>query len=221
MRVCLVWLALCLVANLSACTFAKQTEPGARLNLRQERARYSFDAEPTPWDVFSLDGDQAIFHVMDGTLEGAVLANRGYIWSLENNRYNNVALTTTLQQTQGSRGNGFGLICRADNDGNGYYFVISSAGQFAILKATPDADDPVRLVEWQSNSAIQQGSGLNTIQAICAGDYLALYANGQFLAETRDLTFSAGEVGVVLGAVDETLWVRFDDILIQDAELAG
>jgi hypothetical protein len=212
---------LALAACLSACGLTKQTESEARINLGQERARYSFDTDQTAWDVFSLDGDQAVFRVMDGVLEGAVVADRGYIWSLENNRYSGVAVTVTVQQTQGSKGNGFGLLCRADEDGNGYYFVISSAGQFAILKATSDADDPLPLVEWQSSSAIQVEDKPNTLQAICAGDTLTFYANGQFLAETHDLTFSGGEVGVVLGAVDETLWVNFDNIIVQDAELVG
>ena len=206
---------------LAACGSAQQSAPSGRINLGTERSRYTFDSPQTSWDTFSLGGDQAVFQVIDGGLTGAVIANRGYIWSLENNRYNNVAVEAIVEQTKGSRGNGFGVMCRADEDGNGYYFVISSAGQFAILKATSAADDPARLVDWQSNSIIHEGDALNTIQAICAGDYLAFYANGQFLADLHDSTFSAGEVGVVLGAVDETLWARFDDIVIWDVELVG
>jgi hypothetical protein len=210
-----------LFACLSACGAGRQTEPDARVNIGQERARYEFDTEQTTWDTFSLGGDQAVFRVEGGGLEGAVIADRGYIWSLEGSRTSNTAVTATVQQTQGSRGNGFGLMCRADEEGNGYYFVISSAGQFAILNATAQADDPVRLVDWQSSSAIRQDDEANTIQAVCVGDYLSFFANGQFLADIHDPTFSAGGIGVVLGAVEETLWVRFDDVVIRDAALVG
>jgi hypothetical protein len=206
---------------LAACGAGRRTEPDAHVNIWQERARHEFDTEQTTWDTFSLGGDQAVFRVEGGALEGAVIADRGYIWSLEGTRSSNTAVTAIVRQSQGSRGNGFGLMCRADEGGNGYYFLISSAGQFAILKATAETDDPARLVDWQSSSAVRPGDEANTIQAVCAGDYLSFFANGQFVADVNDPTFSAGEVGVGLGAVEETLWVRFDDIVIRDAALVG
>jgi len=209
------------IALLPACTPTKPTEPSQRVRLDDELARYTFDTPDTAWDVFSLDGDQALFRVQDGLLEGAVIADRGYIWSLSNTQYSDVAISTTVHQTQGSRGNGFGVMCRANQEGDGYYFVISSAGEFAILKAQPGVGDPARLVDWQPSVAIFQGNEANTIEAVCAGDYLAFSANGQFLADVQDSTFASGEVGVVLGAVEETLWVAFDDIVMRDAAVVG
>lgn len=171
--------------------------------------------------MFSLGGDQALFRVQNGALEGAVIGDRGYIWSLSNTRHNDVAISATVRQTKGSRGNGFGLMCRANEEGDGYYFVISSAGQFAILKAQPGVSDPLRLVDWQSSAAIFKGDEPNEIQAVRAGDYLSFSANGNFLADTHDSEFSSGELGVVLGAVEETLWVSFDDILVRDRAQVG
>lgn len=210
-----------LVGLLVACAPGQPTEPTQRISLGDEQARYTFDDANTPWDVFSLNGDQAIFRVLDGVLQGAVIANHGYIWSLNNSRYNDVAISATAQQTKGARGNGFGVMCRANEQGDGYYFLVSSAGQFAILKAQPNVSDPARLVDWRSNPAIFQKDEANEIRAICVGDYLAFYANNHFLAEVHDSEFSSGELGVVLGAIDETLWVNFDDIVVNKVALVG
>ncbi|MBI5666638.1 MAG: hypothetical protein HZC41_01410 [Chloroflexi bacterium] len=205
---------------LAACSTVSR-QPGARVVLLGERNRYSFDVGETGWDTFTVPGNLALFQVSNGTLEGAVVGDRGYIWSLNNVYHRNIAVEATVRQTRGSVGNGFGLLCRADAAGNGYYFVISSAGQFAILKAVPGVDDPTPLVAWQSHPAIRQGFEPNTLSIICVDDYLALYANGQFLAETRDSDFDAGALGVVLGATGQTAWVQFDDIRVNDATITG
>ena len=213
--------SLILILLVVACSPTKPTEPSQRISLGEERGRYTFDTPDTPWDVFSLGGDQALFRVQSGLLEGAVIADRGYIWSLSSTRHNDVAISATVQQTKGSRGNGFGVMCRANEQGDGYYFVVSSAGQFAILKAQTGVSDPIRLVDWQSSPAIFQADASNEIEAICAGDYLAFSANGTFLADVRDSEFSSGELGVVLGAIEATLWVNFDDIIVREAAQLG
>jgi hypothetical protein len=206
---------------LAGCAATVPTESTQRVSLGDERAVYAFDNTNVPWDVFSLNGDQAIFRIQDGVLQGAVIANRGYIWSLSHTRHNDVAIRATVRQIKGAHGNGFGVMCRANEQGDGYYFVVSSAGQFAILKALPGIADPVRLVDWRSSPAVLQNDEPNELQAVCVGDYLVFSANGHFLAEVHDSEFSSGELGVVLGAIDETLFVDFDNIVVNDAALVG
>jgi hypothetical protein len=135
--------------------------------------------------------------------------------------YRHVAIQATVQQTEGQPGNGFGVLCRADASGNGYYFLISSTGYFSIRNATDAQDDPVALVDWQRSDAIRQGSEPNELLAVCVNDYLSFAVNGRFLAEVRDDTHNAGELGVALGAVQDTAWVRFDDIIVREAAIAG
>jgi hypothetical protein len=76
-------------------------------------------------------------------------------------------------------------------------------------------------VPWQASSAVRRGTQANTIRAVCVEDYLALFVNDVFVAETFDDEFTRGQAGVALGAVQATAWARFDDIVIQDAYLAG
>ncbi len=184
-------------------------------------AEYHFETPATSWDTFRLPDDEAFFSVTHGALTGAVLGDRGYIWSLNQPVYNDISIKATLQQTRGIEGNGFGVMCRADENGNGYYFVLSSAGQFAILKAVPETPDPIQIVKWQGSGAVKKGDGVNAIEAICLDDYLSFTVNGVFIAEARDSTFTSGRIGAVLGAVQETAWVRFDDILLRNVRVIG
>jgi len=206
---------------LAGCTSIVDSVRTPLIGFGAIEAEYHFDTEKSSWDTFRLPDDAAFFAVTDGALTGSVIADRGYIWSLNQPQYSNISIKATLQQMRGSSGNGFGVMCRADTDGNGYYFVISSAGQFAILKAVADTPDPVQLVKWQASGALKMDKGVNAIEAICLDDYLSFTVNGVFIAEARDSSFKSGHTGVVLGAVGQPLWVRFDDIIIQDVRVIG
>jgi hypothetical protein len=213
-------LILGLAASLLAgCGLRAGERPTRLIGMEAPQRAYDF-AEPTgDWGLFRLEGGTAGFELRDAALVGWVPADRGYLRTLIPARYDDTAISAAVQQLDGSRGNGFGVMCRADEAGNGYYFMISSDRAFAILKATPDQADPVPIIDWQHHPAVQSGDTVNQIDAICAGDYLAFYANGQFLAEASDTTFTSGSVGVALGAAGEDLTVRFDDVAIREATL--
>ncbi len=212
---------LMLVLTLVGCASIVDSVRTPLIGFGNIEAEYHFDTAASSWDTFRLPDDAAFFNISDGALNGAVLGDRGYIWSLNSPSYSDISIKATLQQTRGSEGNGFGVMCRADKDGNGYYFVLSSAQQFAILKAEPDVPDPMQLVKWRSSGALKKGDGVNAIEAICLDDYLSFTVNGVFIAEARDSTFKAGQVGVVLGAVGQPAGVRFDDIVIRDVRVIG
>jgi len=214
------WLIL-LLLSLSGCGGIVDSVRTPLIGFGDIQAEYHFDSDQSSWDTFRLPDDAAFFGITDGALTGSVVGDRGYIWSLNQPQYADISIKAILQQTRGSKGNGFGVMCRADKDGNGYYFVLSSAGQFAILKAEPGTPDPIQLVKWQFSGAVKTDDGINNIEAICLGDYLSFTVNGVFIAEARDSTFKSGQIGVVLGAVGQSLWVRFDDIIIRDVRQIG
>jgi hypothetical protein len=179
----------------------------------------TYDFETTRLPPRSINGDQALFRPLDGELEAAVIADRGYIWYLTGETYADLALRVTVRQTEGAvDGQGFGLMCRADDMGNGYYFVIAASGHAAVLKATPDNPDPQPLQRWGAFEAVRQGREIvNELTVICAGDHLRFIVNGQIIADLRDSTYAEGQVGLVLGATAETLWLRFDDLQVRSA----
>jgi hypothetical protein len=209
----LAWMLLIFIA---ACQSSPSGAPSRTVYAGEQSIAYYFqNNDASTWDTFSLDSDAAIFRTNDGTLEGAVVANRGYVWSLNNEQYQNVIVNVTLRQTQGARGASLGVLCRADDAGNGYYFLISSDGQYSISVATSAQNALTQLVPWRSSSAIKQGYQTNEIRAVCHDDYLAMFVNDVFVAETTDSQFSQGEIGLTLAAVGETAWAQFDNVLIR------
>jgi hypothetical protein len=218
-----LWLLTVSVLALAAgCQPTPADGPSRSVYTRPARTAYYFEyGDAGPWQVFTAPGEAALFRASEGALEGAVVADRGYIWSLNGLEHDNVIITAALQQTQGADGSAFGVMCRASADGNGYYFLIASDGTFSISVGTDARSDLFQLVPWQASSAVRRGTQANTIRAVCVEDYLALFVNDVFVAETFDDEFTRGQAGVALGAVQATAWARFDDIVIQDAYLAG
>src|SRR5678815_5992376 len=70
------------------------------------------------------------------------------------------------------------------NNGDGYLFVIAGNGRYAIIRS--QGRSTTRLVDWTSSGVINMGAAQNRIRAVCMGTYLALYVNGQFVADTSD-----------------------------------
>lgn len=184
-----------------------------------QRTLYTFNDAGT-WDIFSVD-DAAYFRIDNGTLEGHVAADRGYINSTNNVQHDNVIINATMRQTEGLLGNGFGVVCRADKAGNGYYFLLASTGEFTISVGTPARNALFELIPWQYHSRINQGVRENKIRAVCVDNYLAMFINDVFVAETFDDEFTSGDLAVTVGAVDQPVTVRFDDILVRDARIVG
>ena len=185
-----------------------------------QRTLYTFD-DPATWDIFSVDNGLAYFRVVNKELEGHVAADRGYITSTNNVQHDNVIINATLRQTDGLLGNGFGVVCRADKAGNGYYFLLASSGEFTISVGTPARNALFELVPWQYHSRINQGVRENKIRAVCVDNYLAMFINDVFVAETFDDEFTSGDLAVTVGAVDQPVTVRFDDILVREARIVG
>jgi hypothetical protein len=98
-------------------------------------------------------------------------------------------------------------------EGDGYLFLIQGTGSYAIMRAR--GRDVVPLVDWTTSEHINVGPGSNHIRAICAGNYLALYVNEQFLADATDDTYTSGQVGLVASAANRLgVRVEFDNLSI-------
>lgn len=103
------------------------------------------------------------------------------------------------------------------NNGDGYLFLVEGGGRFAIMRSLGRSLTP--LVNWTQSSAINTGAAQNRIRAVCMDNYLALYVNGQFIADASDDTYSEGQVGVLAAAAGRVgLEVSFDNLTVSAAE---
>lgn len=170
------------------------------------------------WPTFD-DGGGFTGGVVDDVYRLKVEGNF-YSWQLSEDEYDDVVIQVDATQVSDENDNNFGVTCRTNRRvGAGYYFLISGDGYYAIFKLSDPDEGRQELVGWDTSDAINQGQQTNTITAVCVGDYLALYANGELLAETRDSEFTEGYVGLTVGAYDQSAVteVAFDNLLVQEA----
>ncbi len=145
-------------------------------------------------------------------------------WGINNDTHTDVVIQVDTLQNSSYELNGYGVSCRSglkSNDGSGYYFRISGDGYYAITKS--DGETLTNLVDWTKSDAIHQGQNRNQIIAVCVGDYLALYANGELLAETNDSDLTEGHAGLSVSAFENKdkdpveVDVSFDNVVITEA----
>ena len=111
----------------------------------------------------------------------------------------------------------YGVGCRTGGLG-GYYLYVDGDGSYGIVKINRGQFE--WLVEWQESAAIRQGNETNHLRVVCAGSYLALYANGELLAETWDDFYQHGET--VLAAAsggDGPAEIHFDNLVASVPDL--
>lgn len=141
----------------------------------------------------------------------AYTMNGGYVWGLNSEQHTDIILEVEATPMNLNFGNGYGLMCRAEEDGDGYYFMINAAGYFSIAKG--EGEYIVPLVDWQPSDAIRQQIDRNRIRAACVGNTLTFHANDELLAEVTDSTYSAGFAGLsVAGAANTDADVVFDNL---------
>ena len=194
--------------------------PSRSVRAGAELANYTFQ-RPATWDLFDLGEEIASARLERNALALSVGPELGYLTVGNNVTHSDLLINATVRQTEGLLGNGFGLLCRADKAGNGYWFLLSSRGEFSIQVASAAREKLFELVPWRYHSVIRQGMHANQLRIVCAQNYLAFFINDVFLAEAFDDEFDSGELAVALGATTRRASVSFDDIRLRAATVTG
>jgi len=125
-----------------------------------------------------------------------------------------VRLSVSGYKAGGPDDNDFGVVCRYQDDANYYALLITSDGYYGVMRMENGERTMLGQQEnvYLTSDAIQQGATTNLIVAECIGDHLALYANGELLADERDGTFTSGDVGLIAGTFGKGgVDIEFDD----------
>lgn len=179
----------------------------------------NFD-DPTDFEIGTFDGDSSLA-IEDG--QYVIRTNNpngaSYLWGKNDTTpLKNVVIEVQATSSGGEKDNWFGVMCRVDDSDSGYAFLISADGFWAIAKA--DSQRGLDFLEtWKESTAIEKGNKSNTIQVYCVDDYLALYVNGEFVADRTDKSFDrVGGVGLLAGGgEDQQVEVRFDTLTVKSA----
>ncbi len=141
-----------------------------------------------------------------------------FAWANPGQRFGDVSVQVQAGLASGSQDGHFGLLCRYVNADNFYYFAVSADGYYAIFRRV-DGGDLEPLTGGGSgmlpSSAIETGEQTNEIRAVCQGEELSLYVNGELLETVSDDSHARGDVGLGAGSGSESGGrVRFDDLIV-------
>ncbi|MCX7683445.1 MAG: serine/threonine protein kinase, partial [Anaerolineae bacterium] len=151
----------------------------------------------------------------DGTYFVLSSASGATIWGVAHRSFDNLILEVdTAQVSAGPQNNNdYGVICREQGNGDGYYFLISGNGSYAIFKSVGNQFTP--LVDWSESSVIRRGNADNRLKAICNEDGLVLIVNGQPLASARDSTYTTGDIALTATTYeDQGTEIHFDNLVV-------
>lgn len=179
----------------------------------------NFD-DPADFETGTFEGDSSLA-IEDG--QYVIRTNNpngaSYLWGKNDTTpLKNVVIEVQATSSGGEKDNWFGVMCRVDDSDSGYAFLISADGFWAVAKA--DRQRGLDFLEtWKESTAIEKGNKSNTIQVYCVEDYLALYVNGEFVADRTDKSFDrVGGIGLLAGgAEDQQVEVRFDTLTVKSA----
>lgn len=197
------------VILLAGCTTQPQTDYTVGERLLDE----TFDSA-SAWEQAAVDG--VTIGVVNGMYQITADVNSYVRGFYRTGSFDDVVIDVLTQQISLEDNNAYGVVCRgamSQEQATGYYFLIGGDGSYSIQKGKDGDLHP--LVHWARSDVINQGRSFNQIRVICIEDYLALYVNDRFVADTRDQSYETGRIGLVATTAEDTvIEVRFDDLVV-------
>ena len=172
----------------------------------------TFTHETSGWEIGEYPGGRVGY--WNGAYYVTSLGDGQTMWGVANRGFDDVAIKVRSQQVTGpsNDNNDYGVICRVHPDGQGYFFLISGDGFFAILRAD-GTDSFEHLIDWTPSNVINKGNNANDIVATCEGDSLSLRVNGELLASVSDTRYRSGDIALTATSYEaESTEVHFDNL---------
>lgn len=170
-----------------------------------------FEDNTTGWDRIAnengiMDYDRGSYRIL--------IQQPGFnLWSTPEKNFGDVRIEADVTKLGGPNENRAGLMCRYQN-GDYYFFIISSDGYYAIGKFIGGNALLLGQTAMQSSELIQ-GDKINHLRADCIGNTLSFYVNFNQVAVVQDSDFASGDVGLVAGAFSEPgVDVLFDHFVV-------
>lgn len=140
-------------------------------------------------------------------------------WGVADQFFGDLVIDADASQALGpaNDNNAYGLMCRVQPNGDGYTLRISGDGYYSIHKL--DGGSFQTLVDWTASEAVRQGNATNHLRAVCDGSALALFVNGELVAEASDDTFQGGDIAFTATTFEEqSTEVHFDNLVARPPE---
>lgn len=173
-----------------------------------------FSDPSSGWEHLSED-NIGILEYFDGFFRIEVKGDHNLLWTGPGMNFTDVQLEVDTIKVIGSEDDIYGLVCRAVDDSNFYFFVISSDGYFGIGKMINGDQSLIDFPGMLPSEVISQDKAINHLRADCISDRLVFYVNGKKLISVRDVELSNGDVGLINGTLQSSEnVVLFDNFIV-------
>jgi hypothetical protein len=173
-----------------------------------------FSDSSSGWENFH-DPEKGTMDYFDSFYRVQVLGEYQMLTTGPGLKFTDVKLASDMLKVVGSTNDMFGLVCRMEDQQNFYFFVISSDGYYGIGKVIDGVQSMLGSTGMVPSEIISMGMAKNHLQADCICKNLILSINGQELVSTEDVEISAGDVGIIVGTMqDSENVVLFDNFSV-------
>jgi hypothetical protein len=137
-------------------------------------------------------------------------------------RFTDFTLESDVRLVEGPEVAEMGLAFRLREEGNFYFFLIDSDGQYIVGKDVNGEWQTVAGMEMGlvTSRHIKTGGATNRLKVVCQGPQIALYVNDRHLTTVSDDSFAEGKIGLIAAAVEYPgpVKVAFDNLVVSAAE---
>lgn len=177
----------------------------------------NFSSDSGGWGT-GTDTESSV-EITGGEMVMQVFQSDYFVWSVPGEKdLENVHIEAMVKNTGGATGTAFGIVCAHQVTDQFYYFVVTSAGDYAIAK-TALAQEDVFLTnndQLATSPDITANAASYRLGADCASNgTLTLYVDGKQIDSVSDSTYLKGDVGLFTWTGNDTFAeIRFDDFVV-------
>jgi hypothetical protein len=172
-----------------------------------------FNGNSSPWD---FDSAQATFEVVNGALNLTAKNNPNWhSWYVSSPKLKNTYVEATVEFSNCSGNDRFGLAVRSSSDGQQFYFMgITCDGQWGFFRMAPDVDiNQIR--PFQAAEPLENGTNLpHRVGIWMEGSAFTFYIDGEEVGSATDDTLkSEGYTGFLIAYANTSgFTVRVDQL---------
>jgi hypothetical protein len=172
-----------------------------------------FSDDSSGWTIKEWDGGTAGYR--DGKYVIRAEDKQYYYYGWPNVSAADVEIEVDATQVLGPASglNSYGVACRVQTSGEGYFLRVRGNGEYSVFRETASGDE--WLVTWTKSPVVKQGDATNRLRAVCQGNRMAFFVNGELVAEATDDVFDKGNVALTASTFeDDATEVHFDDLVV-------
>lgn len=137
------------------------------------------------------------------------------MWSYPEQQFSDAIIWVEAAKLEGTTDNTFGILCRIQEDGDFYAFLISSDGYFGISRRQAGSYHMLNADSMTYSDAVTSSTGLYRLRAVCDRENLSFYVNDLLVAEVVDSGLASGKVGVLVGTYSQPgVDIFFDNFIV-------